>query len=186
MTVFSRQPTMCQTAALKSNMEVKQFVLKLSRVLCLVLPELVTYLGAYYAVNIAYRSIDPEFNGKEGILTRLVAYFNSNGQNLARDLTFLLGFYVATVAKRWWAKSVLPVPDNLALFLSAVVLQGPAQDHQLNLNLKRTVIRYENWAFVVLIFDAWRIKMRNVNKLKFRKYPGHPKVGNDYNFSDRL
>ena len=156
MTVFSRQPTMCQTAALKSNMEVKQFVLKLSRVLCLVLPELVTYLGAYYAVNIAYRSIDPEFNGKEGILTRLVAYFNSNGQNLARDLTFLLGFYVATVAKRWWAKSVLPVPDNLALFLSAVVLQGPAQDHHLNLNLKRTVIRYENWAFVVLIFDAWR------------------------------
>ena len=144
MTVFSRQPTMCQTAALKSNMEVKQFVLKLSRVLCLVLPELVTYLGAYYAVNIAYRSIDPEFNGKEGILTRLVAYFNSNGQNLARDLTFLLGFYVATVAKRWWAKSVLPVPDNLALFLSAVVLQGPAQDHQFNRNLKRTVIRYEN------------------------------------------
>ena len=129
-----------------SNMEVKQFVLKLSRVLCLVLPELVTYLVAYYAVNIAYRSIGPEYNDEEGILTRLVAYFNTNGQNLARDLTFLLGFYVATVAKRWWAQSVLPVPDNLVLFLSGVVLQGPTQDHQRNLHLKRTVIRYENWA----------------------------------------
>ena len=135
-------------------MEVKQFVLKLSRVLCLVLPELVTYLVAYYAVNIAYRSIGPEYNDEEGILTRLVAYFNTNGQNLARDLTFLLGFYVATVAKRWWAKSVLPVPDNLALFLSGVVLQGPA----LNLLLKRTVIRYIRILSFVLtgveIFDT--------------------------------
>ena len=124
------------------NMEVKQFVWKLCQVLALVLPELLAYLGAYYAVNIVYRSVDQDYNGQDGILTRLVTYFKSNGERMARDLTFLLGFYVTTVAKRWWSQLTLPAPDNLALFLSGVVLQDPAQDLERNLQLKRTVMRF--------------------------------------------
>ena len=136
MTVFSRQLTRRQKF---KNMEVKQFVWKLCQVLALVLPELLAYLGAYYAVNIVYRSIS-----QDGILslTRLVTYFHSNGERMARDLTFLLGFYVTTVAKRWWSQLTLPAPDNLALFLSGVVLQDPAQDLERNLQLKRTVMRF--------------------------------------------
>ena len=37
----------------------------------------------------------------------------------ARDITFLLGFYVSLVAKRWWEQyRLLPWPDNLAMMLS--------------------------------------------------------------------
>ena len=123
-------------------MEFKLFAMKLSKVLCLVLPELIGYLMAYYAVNIVYRSIDKEYNGEDGILTRLVTYFRSNGQNLARDLTFLLGFYVSTVAKRWWDQLIyLPRPYNLVIFLTGVVL-NPEQNHNIHLILKRSIIRY--------------------------------------------
>ena len=120
-------------------MEVIQFIVKLSKVLFLVLPELIAYLAAYYAVNAVYRTSDEKYNGENGILTRLVEYFHFNAQNMARDLTFLLGFYVSTVAKRWWDQvAYLPEPDNLAIFLNGVVIQDASQKV---LNLKRKIIR---------------------------------------------
>ena len=120
-------------------MEVAEFIMKLFKVIFLILPELIVYLGAYYAVNAVYRSSDKEFNGENGILTRLVEYFHVNALNMARDLTFLLGFYVSTVAKRWWDQvSYLPEPDNLALFLNGVVIQDARQSV---LYLKRKIVR---------------------------------------------
>ena len=37
-------------------------------------------------------------------------------------MSFVLGFYVSLVVKRWWEQyKLLPWPDNLALFISAAI-----------------------------------------------------------------
>ena len=47
----------------------------------------------------------------------------------ARDITFLLGFYVSLVAKRWWEQyRLLPWPDNLAMMLSGKC-NGTVEQH---------------------------------------------------------
>lgn len=109
---------------------------KLGQVLRLVLPELATYLIIYGLLNLVYRLI-PDEQAED--FTRLVKYLNLNLQNMGRDLTFLLGFYVTTIAKRWWDQfSHLPVPDNLAIYLSGVIVNPRQEDIQA---LKMTLMR---------------------------------------------
>ena len=71
-------------------------------------------------------------------------------------LTFLLGFYVSLVVRRWWEQYCkLPWPDDIALSLRGVVTGGDS--HKVNNNpvrlidlissyqariVRRTVIRY--------------------------------------------
>ena len=46
-------------------------------------------------------------------------YFDRNLGSFGRDLSFLLGFYVSLVAKRWWDQyRLLPWPDDLAMQIS--------------------------------------------------------------------
>ena len=53
----------------------------------------------------------------------IVKYFNQNLYPLARDLAFLLGFYVKVIVTRWWNQfNKLPWPDTLALQLQGLVL----------------------------------------------------------------
>lgn len=114
--------------------KVTNFRSKLVQVLWLVLPELATYLIVYGSLNVLYR-----FLPEKDDFTRLVSYLEIHLQNMARDLTFLLGFYVTTIAKRWWDQfSHLPVPDNLAIYLSGIIVVNPPQDFQA---LKMTLMR---------------------------------------------
>jgi len=54
-------------------------------------------------------------------------------------LTFLLGFYVSLVVKRWWEQYCkLPWPDSIALVMRALV-GGEGEEPRL---VRRTVIRY--------------------------------------------
>ena len=56
---------------------------------------------------------------QRALFRQIVHYFNKNLNYLGRDLTFLLGFYVSIVAKRWWDQyRFLPWPDNLAMNLT--------------------------------------------------------------------
>lgn len=56
---------------------------------------------------------------------RYVEYFDGSIGSYARDITFLLGFYVSLVAKRWWEQyRLLPWPDNLAMMLSGECTLG--------------------------------------------------------------
>ena len=44
---------------------------------------------------------------------------------LGLPLTFLLGFYVSLVVKRWWEQyCFLPWPDSIAFFLRGLVVGG--------------------------------------------------------------
>jgi len=64
-------------------------------------------------------------------------------------LTFLLGFYVALVVKRWWEQyCFLPWPDSIAFFLRGLVIGG---DEEKNRMVRRTVIRYCLLSYVLCI-----------------------------------
>lgn len=49
-------------------------------------------------------------------------------------MSFVLGFYVSLVVKRWWEQyKLLPWPDNLALFISAAI---PG-----NVSIQKSIVR---------------------------------------------
>jgi len=49
-------------------------------------------------------------------------------------MSFVLGFYVSLVVKRWWEQyKLLPWPDTLALFISAAI-PGNVRELLLNRN----------------------------------------------------
>ncbi len=90
---------------------------KIIYLLKLVVVELLLYLLLYYAINFSYRFLLDERQQED--FARVVAYFDRNLASFGRDLTFLLGFYVSLVAKRWWDQyMLLPWPDNLAIVLT--------------------------------------------------------------------
>ena len=76
-------------------------------------------------------------------------------------LTFLLGFYVSLVVKRWWEQYVkLPWPDEVAIQLKAGITKN---DDGENLRLRKTVVRY-----MVL---SYLLCMRRISSSVRNKYP---------------
>ena len=54
-------------------------------------------------------------------------------------MTFVLGFYVSLVVKRWWEQyQLLPFPDSLGLF-SVGLIRGTDERARL---VRRTIMRY--------------------------------------------
>lgn len=54
------------------------------------------------------------------IFNKIRQYFAQQGENI--PMSFVLGFYVNLVVKRWWEQyRLLPWPDTLALFISAAI-----------------------------------------------------------------
>lgn len=71
-------------------------------------------------------------------------------------VTFLTGFYVAEVVKRYWDQFMtLPFPDQIALKLVTYV---PGKD-SFRRNLRRTVMRYVNLS-TVLVFRLVSAKVQ--------------------------
>ena len=64
-------------------------------------------------------------------------------------LTFLLGFYVSLVVKRWWEQyCFLPWPDSLAFYLRGLVTGG---DKDQNIIIRRSVVRYCLLSYILCI-----------------------------------
>jgi len=54
------------------------------------------------------------------IFEQVRVYFRSKSQSI--PMSFVLGFYVTLVVRRWWEQyRLLPWPDTLALFVSAAI-----------------------------------------------------------------
>ena len=76
-------------------------------------------------------------------------------------LTFLLGFYVSLVVKRWWEQYVkMPWPDEVATLLKAGITKGKKGEEETqenfetrigfeNLRIRRTVVRYMLLSYVL-------------------------------------
>lgn len=54
------------------------------------------------------------------IFEKIRYYFGNSSESI--PMSFVLGFYVSLIVKRWWEQyRLLPWPDNLALFISAAI-----------------------------------------------------------------
>ena len=80
-------------------------------------------------------------------------------------LTFLLGFYVSLVVKRWWEQYVkLPWPDEVAIQLKAGItkLKQGENDGE-NLRIRKTVVRY--------MILSYLLCMRRISSSVRNRYP---------------
>lgn len=83
--------------------------------------ELLVYLVLYYVIHLLYRAVLTDEQKTE--FEEIVTYFNEKLSPLARDLAFLLGFYVKMIVTRWWNQfKQLPWPDSLALQVQGLVM----------------------------------------------------------------
>uniref|UniRef100_A0A7G3AEN6 Bestrophin homolog n=1 Tax=Lutzomyia longipalpis TaxID=7200 RepID=A0A7G3AEN6_LUTLO len=120
----------------------------------LVWVDLVTYLSAYYALNFLYRFyLDDE---QKKIFVGLVLYASLYTKYI--PISFVLGFYVTIVVKRWWEQyTTIPKPNSISLFVSSYII---GQDERGRL-MRRTIVRYVCLCItMVLIRVAPRVKKR--------------------------
>lgn len=108
--------------------------------------ELIVYLVVYFIINIIYRAgLDKDAQEK---FVSVVTYFKDEASPLARDLTFLLGFYVSLVVKRWWEQyRHLPWPDTLALLNTGLTLYETEEAKFISEEL----LRYQMLAYVLCL-----------------------------------
>ncbi|XP_055535467.1 bestrophin-4 [Wyeomyia smithii] len=116
--------------------------------------ELLAYLCVYYTLNLTYRYGLTE-EGRR-VFERIRNYCGQQRENV--PLSFVLGFYVSLVVKRWWEQyRLLPWPDTLALFVSAAI-QGHDETGRL---MRRNIMRYMVLAYVITLQKiSLRVKRR--------------------------
>ncbi|EAL40404.3 AGAP004881-PA [Anopheles gambiae str. PEST] len=116
--------------------------------------ELLAYLLVYYTLNFTYRYGLSE-DGKR-VFERIRTYFGQQRETV--PLSFVLGFYVSLVVKRWWEQyRMLPWPDTLALFVSAAI-QGNDETGRL---MRRNIMRYMVLSYVITLQKiSLRVKRR--------------------------
>ncbi|CAG0915306.1 unnamed protein product, partial [Notodromas monacha] len=103
--------------------------------------DLLVWLMIYASLSIMRRY----FLGDNEILIfdKLCLYCNKFSDLI--PLPFVLGFYVSLIVNRWWIMwDTLPWPDDIAMFVTAI-LKG--QDERARL-MRRTIMRYVNLAGV--------------------------------------
>ena len=73
-------------------------------------------------------------------------------------MTFVLGFYVSLIVKRWWDQyNLLPWPDSLAIFIVGL-LQGVDERGRL---MRRNIMRYVLLAYVITLRRvSFRVRKR--------------------------
>jgi len=107
--------------------------------------ELLAYTIAFILVTLVYRFGLSEENQIQ--FEMLVRWCGKMYTGL--PLTFLLGFYVSLVVKRWWEQyCFLPWPDSIAIFLRGLVVGGDVEKNRM---IRRTVIRYCLLSYVLCI-----------------------------------
>uniref|UniRef100_A0A182V3C7 Bestrophin homolog n=1 Tax=Anopheles merus TaxID=30066 RepID=A0A182V3C7_ANOME len=90
------------------------------------------------------------------VFERIRTYFGQQRETV--PLSFVLGFYVSLVVKRWWEQyRMLPWPDTLALFVSAAI-QGNDETGRL---MRRNIMRYMVLSYVITLQKiSLRVKRR--------------------------
>merc|ERR1719186_132920 len=128
--------------------------------------ELSIYLLCYLAISLVYRLIlmrEDEETGERvneqsmKYFEKVVHWFKNSAQ---LPLTFLLGFYVSLVVKRWWEQYVkLPWLDEVATYLKVAITKkkekkekedDETEDNE-NLKIRRTIVRYCMLSYVLCL-----------------------------------
>ncbi|XP_038216284.1 bestrophin-4 isoform X3 [Zerene cesonia] len=123
----------------------------------LVWRELLAYLTLYYTINLLYRFAMTE--QQQRIFEKVRQYFGAQSESI--PVSFVLGFYVSLVVKRWWEQyKLLPWPDTLALFISAGIPGAVSKDETGRL-MRRNIVRYAILAYVITLQRvSLRVKRR--------------------------
>jgi len=125
--------------------------------------ELILYLGLYFIIHIIYK-VGLEGENKTEF-EKLVMYFDKKISPLSKDLTFLLGFYVSQIVRRWWDQyKLLPWPDSLVLLSHGLVdysKEGSAK-------FFRTIMRYVMLSYVLCI--------RRISKALRKMFPTNESI----------
>ncbi|KAI5637007.1 bestrophin, RFP-TM, chloride channel domain-containing protein [Phthorimaea operculella] len=90
------------------------------------------------------------------VFEKVRQYFGAQSESI--PMSFVLGFYVSLIVKRWWEQyKLLPWPDTLALFISAGI---PGADETGRL-MRRNIVRYAILAYVITLQRvSLRVKRR--------------------------
>ncbi|XP_049886213.1 bestrophin-4 isoform X3 [Pectinophora gossypiella] len=123
----------------------------------LVWRELLAYLTLYYTINLLYRFALTE--PQQRIFEKVRQYFGAQSESI--PMSFVLGFYVSLIVKRWWEQyKLLPWPDTLALFISAGIPGAVSKDETGRL-MRRNIVRYAILAYVITLQRvSLRVKRR--------------------------
>lgn len=79
---------------------------------------------------------------------KVIDYFNKNLSPLAKEMTFLLGFYVSNVVRRWWDQyKSLPWPDTLVAISHALV----DFDNEAGMEFCQTIMRYCMLSYILCV-----------------------------------
>lgn len=137
---------------LPGRTNVTDLLLGESRVMCrwrsslwkLLWRELLVYTLTFLVISLIYRFALEDYQQIE--FERLVKWCGRQYTGL--PLTFLLGFYVSLVVKRWWEQYCkLPWPDNIAIYLRGLIT---GCDDQAKV-VRRTIIRYCILSYILCI-----------------------------------
>ncbi|XP_052845969.1 bestrophin-2 isoform X2 [Drosophila gunungcola] len=121
--------------------------------------ELIAYLCLYYTINVIYRFGLTE--SQQAIFKKIRLYFGQQSESI--PMSFVLGFYVNLVVKRWWEQyRLLPWPDTLALFISAAIPNSNGGvNNETGRLMRRNIMRYMVLAYVITLQRiSLRVKRR--------------------------
>ncbi|XP_016934735.3 bestrophin homolog 1 isoform X1 [Drosophila suzukii] len=121
--------------------------------------ELVAYLCLYYTISVIYRFGLTE--SQQAIFKKIRLYFGQQSESI--PMSFVLGFYVNLVVKRWWEQyRLLPWPDTLALFISAAIPNSNGGvNNETGRLMRRNIMRYMVLAYVITLQRiSLRVKRR--------------------------
>ncbi|XP_062136305.1 bestrophin homolog 1 [Drosophila sulfurigaster albostrigata] len=125
----------------------------------LVWRELVAYLCLYLTINVVYRfALTPS---QQSLFLKVRTYFGLQMESI--PMSFVLGFYVNLVVKRWWEQyRLLPWPDTLALFISAAIPNSTGGvNNETGRLMRRNIMRYMVLAYVITLQRiSLRVKRR--------------------------
>ena len=97
---------------------------------------------------------------------KVIDYFDKNLSGVGKEMTFLLGFYVSNIVKRWWDQyQKLPWPDTLVSLSHALV------DFKTENSMKfcQTILRYCMLSYILCIRYK-EIYIRQTNNTELGKH----------------
>jgi len=143
----------------------------------LVWVQLFLYTLLYLAISLVYRLALTEEQAVA--FGRIILWVRASSAQL--PLTFLLGFYVSLVVKRWWEQYVkLPWPDEVASFLKISITKNPKKENDnpekedmeedKSLQIRLTIMRY--------ILLSYVLCLRRISSLVRANYPDMQQIVN--------
>ena len=124
---------------------------------------MLVYTILYFSVSIIYRFA---LTYEQAILFEdIVRWVRGHSQEL--PLTFLMGFYVSLVVKRWWEQYVkLPWPDEVASYLKVSITKNSGNNDTAHIDsqtVRQTIMRYCLLSYVLCL--------RRISSLVRHKFP---------------